>query len=391
MTTSVYPIHRAIGRPIQFKGLKGGYILIAAAGLIADLFLFIVLYCCHVPSWICVAVACGSGAGLFSTCVAFSTKYGVDGLQKINARRHVPARIEYRNRRSIAEISDDGLISNPCGAITIGFEVTFQGCHQSPETYESLNQTLVKAISPFPAGTTFLQQDRFQRRKWEPKEDGCERSFLAGCSDAHFTGRAYYEHKTYFFITRSPATRPATWGSSALLRRHLVASTLLDEEIRRSFLEQAAQFEYTIRSGKGCAIRRLSADELRGEGNRPGVIEQYCTLNPSDHLPVIGDVAFEKDLFRVLDRSCVIYTLADAEQLPEQMQSLGPLSSVLYGFHDASCRLRGLAGAAAGGGACGELSNRRTRQDKAPGRSRKKTETPQLGVRLCAGKSPGPR
>lgn len=318
MTTSVYPIHRAIGRPIQFKGLKGGYILIAAAGLIADLFLFIVLYCCHVPSWICVAVACGSGAGLFSTCVAFSTKYGVDGLQKINARRHVPARIEYRNRRSIAEISDDGLISNPCGAITIGFEVTFQGCHQSPETYESLNQTLVKAISPFPAGTTFLQQDRFQRRKWEPKEDGCERSFLAGCSDAHFTGRAYYEHKTYFFITRSPATRPATWGSSALLRRHLVASTLLDEEIRRSFLEQAAQFEYTIRSGKGCAIRRLSADELRGEGNRPGVIEQYCTLNPSDHLPVLGDVAFEKDLFRVLDRSCVIYTLADAEQLPEQ-------------------------------------------------------------------------
>jgi conjugation system TraG family ATPase len=318
MTISIYPIHRAIGRPIQFKGLKGGYILIAAAGLIADLFLFIVLYCCHVPSWICVAVAFGSGAGLFSTCVAFSRKYGVDGLQKANARRRVPSRIEYRSRRSIAEISDDGLISNPCGAITFGFEVTFQGCHQSPETYESLNQTLVKAINPFPAGTTFLQQDRFRRRQWEPADDGLERSFLAGCSDAHFTGRAYYEHKTYFFITRTPATRPVSWGSSALLRRHLVPSPLLDEEIGRTFLEQAAQFEYTIRNGKGCNIRRLSADELRGDGNQPGVIEQYCTLNPSDRLPVLGDVAFERDLFRVLDRHCVIYTLADAEQLPEQ-------------------------------------------------------------------------
>ncbi len=271
MTTSVYPIHRAIGRPIQFKGLKGQYILIAAAGLIADLFLFIGLYCCHVPSWICVAVAFGSGAGLFSICVAYSRKYGVDGLQKANARRRVPLRIEYRNRRSIAEISDDGLISNPCGAITIGFEVTFQGCHQSPETYDGLNQTIVKAISPLPAGTTFLQQDRFWRRHWEPTAAGQERSFLAGCSDAHFTGRAYYEHRTYFFITCAPpATRAASWGSSALLRRHLVPSTLLDEEIRGSFLEHVAQFEYTVRSSKLCEIRRLSADELRGDGNRPG-------------------------------------------------------------------------------------------------------------------------
>ncbi|HXB32352.1 MAG TPA: TraG family conjugative transposon ATPase, partial [Puia sp.] len=318
MTTSVYPIHRAIGRPIQFKGLKGQYILIAAAGLIADLFLFIVLYCCHVPSWICVAFAMGSGAGLFSTCVAFSRKYGVDGLQKASARRQVPSRIEYRNPRSIAEISDEGIISNLCGAITIGLEVTFQGCHQSPETYDGLNQTLVKAISLLPAGSTFLQQDRFWRRRWEPAADSQERSFLAGCSDAHFTGRAYYEHKTYFFITWSPATKPISWGSSALLRRHFVPSTLLDEKIRSSFLEQVAQFEYTVRSSKLCEIRRLSAAELKSDRNTPGVIQQYCTLNPPNRFPVLGDVAFEKDKLWVLDRSCVIYTLADAEQLPEQ-------------------------------------------------------------------------
>ena len=317
MTTSVYPIHRAIGRPIQFRGLQGQYILIAAAGLIADLLLFITLYICHVPSWICVAFVFAAGAGLVAICMALSRKYDIDGLQKQKARRLVPPALQYRSRRSIAEVSDDGLISSSWGAITAGFEVTFQGCHQAPEVYEGLNATLVKAIGAFPAGTTFLQQDRFWRRSWEPTDPGQEvsheRSFLATCSDAHFEGRPYFDHTTYFFVTRcAPAARPATWGSSALLRRHLVPSTLLDEEAARNFLEQVAQFEYTIRSSKLCAIRRLSPDELKDS------IEQYCSLTPPGRLSVIGDVAFEKEGVHVLDRPCVIYTVADAEQLPEQ-------------------------------------------------------------------------
>ena len=100
MTTNVYPIHRAVGRPIQLKGLQGQYILIAAAGLIADLFLFIVLYCCHVPAWFCVAIALGTGAGILSACIGFSRKYGIHGLEKLKARRRLPPCIRCRSRRS---------------------------------------------------------------------------------------------------------------------------------------------------------------------------------------------------------------------------------------------------------------------------------------------------
>ncbi|HET6253286.1 MAG TPA: DUF4133 domain-containing protein [Puia sp.] len=99
MTTSVYPIHRAIGRPIQFKGLQGQYILIAAASLIADLFLFILLYCCHTPAWICVTVALCTGSGVVSACTGFSRKYGVHGLRKTKARRRLPSCIRCRSRR----------------------------------------------------------------------------------------------------------------------------------------------------------------------------------------------------------------------------------------------------------------------------------------------------
>ncbi len=100
MTTSVYPIYRAIGRPIQFKGLQGQYIVIAAAGLIVDLFLFVLLYCCHTPAWICVAIALGAGAGILSACIGFSRKYGIHGLQKLKARRGLPSCIRCRSRRS---------------------------------------------------------------------------------------------------------------------------------------------------------------------------------------------------------------------------------------------------------------------------------------------------
>ena len=99
MTTNVYPVYRAGGRPIQFKGLQGQYILIAAAGLIADLFLFILLYCCHTPAWFCVIIALGAGAGTLSVCIGFSRKYGIHGFQKLKARRRLPPCIRCRSRR----------------------------------------------------------------------------------------------------------------------------------------------------------------------------------------------------------------------------------------------------------------------------------------------------
>jgi conjugation system TraG family ATPase len=219
----------------------------------------------------------------------------------------------------IGEVSDDGLIAAKTGAITAAFEIRFAGCHQPAETYESLNQTMIKAIGLLPAGTILLQQDRFWRQHWEPPANAQPRSFLARASDAHFTGRPYFDHSTYIFITKPAAgSKPANWGSAALFLRHLVPATLLDEEEKRVFLEAVAQFEYTLRSSKLCEIRRLSPEELKGSSGRPGLIEQYWSLTPPNHPPVIGDIAFKKEGIYALDRPCVIYTLADAEQLPEQ-------------------------------------------------------------------------
>jgi hypothetical protein len=120
----------------------------------------------------------------------------------------------------IGEVSEDGLIASKTGSVTAALEIIHAGCHQPMETYESLNRTMAKAISLLPAGTIFLQQDRFWRQRWKPPADAEPRSFLAQASDAHFTGRPYFDHSTYIFITQPAAgSKSANWSSSALFRR----------------------------------------------------------------------------------------------------------------------------------------------------------------------------
>ena len=105
MTTSVYPIHQAIARPVTFKGIQAQYILLAAAAIIGDLLLFIVLYCCRISPWICTLVVIALGAIALYSIGWASRKYGVHGLMKIRARRRIPRCIPCRSRRPFIQLN----------------------------------------------------------------------------------------------------------------------------------------------------------------------------------------------------------------------------------------------------------------------------------------------
>src|SRR6185312_231633 len=81
MTTRVYPIHRAIGRPVVFKGFKGPYILMDGISLVADLLLFIILYVSGVAPWVCILLAFALGGTALATISKLSRRYGAFGLQ----------------------------------------------------------------------------------------------------------------------------------------------------------------------------------------------------------------------------------------------------------------------------------------------------------------------
>jgi Domain of unknown function (DUF4133) len=104
MNTS-YPIHRAINRPLRFKGIQGIYLLFAGAGLVGDLLLFVILYCCNTPALLCIGIGAGVGAATVSTTSRLSRTYGTHGLGKKKARRRIPISVRWKSRRLFTHLN----------------------------------------------------------------------------------------------------------------------------------------------------------------------------------------------------------------------------------------------------------------------------------------------
>lgn len=103
--STVYPIHRAIARPVIFKGFQAQYILYAAAALIADLLLFIILYCCKINPWVCIPFAIALGAAALYVVGRLSRKYGAHGLTKLRAARRMPRQVFCSSRLPFIQLN----------------------------------------------------------------------------------------------------------------------------------------------------------------------------------------------------------------------------------------------------------------------------------------------
>ena len=103
--SSVYKINKGINKPIEFKGLKAQYIAYLAAGLIALLILFAILYIVGVNMFLCLAVVGILGAILFMSVYRMSDKYGQYGLLKKLAKNNIPDSILGTTRKLFIELS----------------------------------------------------------------------------------------------------------------------------------------------------------------------------------------------------------------------------------------------------------------------------------------------
>ena len=105
---SVYQINKGVSRPIEFKGLKGVYIGVLAAGLVLLLVLFAVLYIFGTPLYVVLAVILTLGAGLFMAVFRLSKRFGVNGLSKYLAKRGIPSHIRFNSRRLFVSLKGAG-------------------------------------------------------------------------------------------------------------------------------------------------------------------------------------------------------------------------------------------------------------------------------------------
>ncbi len=102
---SVYKINKGINKPIEFKGLKAQYIAYLAAGLIAILVIFAILYIIGVNRYLCLFITLALGTLLFMAVYRLSDTYGQYGLMKKLARRHIPGAIKARTRKTFLHLA----------------------------------------------------------------------------------------------------------------------------------------------------------------------------------------------------------------------------------------------------------------------------------------------
>ena len=215
----------------------------------------------------------------------------------------------------ILEVDQDCILSKK-GDLTVGFEVRKPEIFTLSATdYAKLHATWVRALCCLSPGTVFHMQDWYLQSEWKPIESANDKSPLSQASDQHFNRRTVLEHRCRLFITRRPKGRKTVMtAGSSLLQRNLVPADSLDSRIRQEFFQQMGQLEAILKDG-WVELRRLKTEELISEGDRIGIIEEYCQLS-TDH-GVLRDLDFRNGL-HIGDRYCVLYTLADAGQLPSQ-------------------------------------------------------------------------
>jgi hypothetical protein len=77
-----YTINKGIGRSVEFKGLKSGYLFLFAGGLLAVFVLFVVMYMAGVGEWICIGFGVTAASLLVWLTFRMNGRFGEHGLMK---------------------------------------------------------------------------------------------------------------------------------------------------------------------------------------------------------------------------------------------------------------------------------------------------------------------
>lgn len=104
--STVYEINKGINRSIEFRGIKAQYIVYLAAGLVALLLLFAILYVIGISIYLCLGIVLPAGAGLFIGVQRYSKRYGEHGLLKKAAKRRLPRYIRSHSAKIFIRLSE---------------------------------------------------------------------------------------------------------------------------------------------------------------------------------------------------------------------------------------------------------------------------------------------
>ena len=102
-----YMINKGVGKPLQFKGVKGRYLWWTGGSLVGTLILFVIMYIAGLNSYLCIVIALAIGASLLITLSRLSHRYGEHGLMKALAHRNIPTGIRNHSRKCFINLTKE--------------------------------------------------------------------------------------------------------------------------------------------------------------------------------------------------------------------------------------------------------------------------------------------
>ncbi|GAB3787966.1 hypothetical protein GCM10028818_53800 [Spirosoma horti] len=114
-------INKGIGKPVEFRGLKGTYLYLSAGIIVSSLVLALILYGLFgLNTYLATLIVVGSGIGGIWYCMRLSAKHGVSGLLKLEATRNQPKAILITSAKPFAQLRETKRPKSRSRATTTG-------------------------------------------------------------------------------------------------------------------------------------------------------------------------------------------------------------------------------------------------------------------------------
>ena len=204
----------------------------------------------------------------------------------------------------------EGVILSKRGDICVGWEVELPPAFRcNEEKYDGVITALAGAIGLLPDYSVVHKQDIFMKKKY-----GAEKAsgFLEDAYERHFDGREYLDHRCLLWLCFSNKKHVRGAGSGLLgISADMVSSSTVGNA-----MQAATQFEAMA----GLPMRRLTDEEIFGDNNRPGILQDY--LNFTDEGPdELSDIQVEPGALVTGGKRVVCHLLSDLDQLPGEVSS----------------------------------------------------------------------
>jgi conjugation system TraG family ATPase len=211
---------------------------------------------------------------------------------------------------------DDGYILSKRGDVTVGWELTLPTAFSaSREAYDSSLRAMAAAVRALPDWYIVHRQDIYLDRTYRSEE---RTAFLDRAYDRHFDGRRYPEGRHFLYLTLSSRAGALRDNGDCGLFGLGMPKRLPSPEELGEFGARSEEFIAVACAGGGIRARRLTDEDLAGDGACSGIIGQVFSLGGE----TLSDIALTPESVRVNDETTVAYIISDSTDMPAGMDSV---------------------------------------------------------------------